>query len=66
MCRHCREKKQFMRLNSLRRQGCLRNKNAFGVSIPEKMYPNLLMDSTVRDLEARADLVEFIRLYNAY
>jgi hypothetical protein len=65
LCLHCGEKKQFMRLNSHRRQGCSRNKNAASVPIPEKMYPNLLTNSTARDLEAGADLVELIRLYNA-
>jgi hypothetical protein len=65
MYRHCGEKKQFMRLNSHRRQGCPRNKNAIGVPILEKMYPNLLTNSTTRDLEAGVDLVELIRLYNA-
>jgi hypothetical protein len=65
MYRHCGEKKQFMHLISHGRQGCLRNKNAASVSIPEKIYPNLLTDSTARDLEVGADLVEFMRLYNA-
>jgi hypothetical protein len=64
MCLHCGKKKQFMRLNSHRRQGCPRNKNTAGVPIREKMYPNLLTDSTARDLEARADPAELIRLYN--
>jgi hypothetical protein len=49
-----------MRLNSHRRQGCSRNKNAAGVPIPEKMYLNLLTDNTTRDLEAGADPVELI------
>jgi hypothetical protein len=65
MCRHCGRKKQFIRLNSHCCQGCPRNKNAAGVPIPDKIYPNLLTDSTARDLEAGADLVELIRLYNA-
>ena len=54
-----------MRLNSHRCQGYPRNKNAAGVPILEKMYSNLLMDNTTRDLEARADPMEFIRFYNA-
>lgn len=58
--RHCRKKKKFMCLNSHRCQGCLRNKNAIGVPILEKMCSNLLTDSTTRDLKARADLVEVI------
>jgi hypothetical protein len=53
-----------MRLNSHRRQGCPRNKSVVGVSIREKMYPNLLTDSTTRDLEAGVDLAELIWLYN--
>jgi hypothetical protein len=65
MCGHCGEKKQFMRLNSHHCQGCPRNKNATGVSILEQMYPNLLTDNTTRDLEAGADPMELIRLYNA-
>jgi hypothetical protein len=60
LCLHCGEKKQFMHLNSHRRQGCPRNKNDINVPIPEKMYPNLFTDSTTRDLKAGADLVEFI------
>jgi hypothetical protein len=43
----------------------LKNKNAGGVLIPEKIYPSLLTDSTARDLEVWADLVELIRLHNA-
>jgi hypothetical protein len=65
MCLHCRMKKQFIRLNSHRRQGCPWNKNAAGVPIREKMYPNLLTASTARDLEGGADPAELIWLYNA-
>jgi hypothetical protein len=39
-----------MHLNSHRRQGCPANRNAAGVPIREKMYPNLLTDNTVKDL----------------
>jgi hypothetical protein len=65
MCRHCGEKNQLMSLNSHRRQSCSRNKNATSVSIPEKIYLNLLTHSTTRDLGARADPVELIWLYKA-
>jgi hypothetical protein len=54
-----------MHLNSHRCQGCQRNKNAAGVPIPKKIYPNLLTDSIARDLEAGANPVELIQLYNA-
>lgn len=52
-----------MHLNSHSRQGCPRNKNAANVSISEKIYPNLLTDSIVGDLEVGANPVEFIWLY---
>jgi hypothetical protein len=64
ICLHCGKKKQFIRLNSHRRQGCPKNKSAAGVPIREKMYPNLLTDSTARDLEVGADPAILIRLYN--
>lgn len=54
-----------MQLNSHPRQGCPRNKNAIVVSLLEKMYPSLLTDSTVKDLEAGTDPVELIQLHNA-
>jgi hypothetical protein len=34
------------------------------VPIWEKMYPNLLMDNIVKDLEAGADLLKLIQVYN--
>jgi hypothetical protein len=42
------------------------NRNADGVPIWEKMYPNLLTDSTVKDLLVGADLVQLINEYNNY
>jgi hypothetical protein len=63
-CLHCREVKQFIRLNFYRRQGCQANRNAAGVPIREKMYPNLLTDSIVKDLLAGVDPVRFINEYN--
>jgi hypothetical protein len=32
--------------------------------IQEKMYPNLVIDSTARNLEARAHPLKFIHMYN--
>jgi hypothetical protein len=52
-----------MRLNSHRRQDCPANKNAVGVPIREKMYPNLLTDNTVKDLLEGANLVRLINEY---
>lgn len=51
VCMHYGEAKQFMLLNSHRRQDYQVNTNAGMVSIWKKMYLNLLTDSTVRDLE---------------
>jgi hypothetical protein len=62
---HCRESKLFVRHNSHRCQGCPSNKNAARVPISKKMCMNLLTNTIVRDLEAGADLVEFICMYNA-
>jgi hypothetical protein len=63
-CLHCCELKQFMRLNSHRRQGFRANRNAAGVHIRGKMYPNLLTDSMVKDLQAGANPVQLINEYN--
>ena len=42
-----------------------RKKNASGVPISERMYPNLLIDKTTRDLEVGPYLLELIHVYNA-
>jgi len=63
-CRYCGKLKQWARLNSHRYKGCDEHKAPDGTFITLKLYPNLLTDRTVEDMETGRNVVDVVREYN--